>query len=149
MLPGDNIGLVTTRLTKGERFQHVLATRQMNEVICLSSKTSNNGFIFPLYLYPDEKMMAGHERRPNLSPAFVKTLAGALGLKQAGPGQLYMFTPPGAKALLPQANDPRIEIRLGRALAPESMESLAIRPKGGRTPVAEELSRLQECVVKR
>ncbi len=89
MLPGDNIGLVTTRLTKGERFQHVLLTRHMNEVICLSSKTSNNGFIFPLYLYAGEqKTTTGHVRRPNFDPSFLKALADALGVKQGHPDDL-------------------------------------------------------------
>jgi predicted helicase len=89
MLPGDNIALVTTRLTKGEPFQHVLATRDMNEVICLSSKTSNNGFIFPLYLYAGEqKTMTGQERRPNFDPSFLKRLADALGVKQGHPDSL-------------------------------------------------------------
>ncbi len=91
MLPGDNVALVTTRLTKGERFQHVLATRQMNEVICLSSKTSNNGFIFPLYLQSgdsDKQMTIGHGRRLNLDSSFLKALADAIGVKQDRPGGL-------------------------------------------------------------
>jgi predicted helicase len=52
MLRGDNIGLITSRLTKGETFQHAQVTDHICEVICMSPKTSNNGFLFPLYLYP-------------------------------------------------------------------------------------------------
>jgi predicted helicase len=45
----DNIAIATTRMTKGESFQHAFATNKITEVILLSSKTSNNAFIFPLY----------------------------------------------------------------------------------------------------
>jgi predicted helicase len=47
----ENIALVTSRMTKGEQFAHVQVTDKPAEVICMSSETSNNGFIFPLYLY--------------------------------------------------------------------------------------------------
>ncbi len=50
---GPNVALITSRLTKGEAFQHAEVSRTVSEVICLSPKTSNNGFVFPLYLYPD------------------------------------------------------------------------------------------------
>jgi len=51
MLGGTNVGLITSRLTKGETFQHAQVTTDICEVICMSAKTSNNGFLFPLYLY--------------------------------------------------------------------------------------------------
>lgn len=52
----ENLGLVTSRLTKGEKFAHVMITRNILEVISLSPKTSNNAFVFPLYLHrKDEK----------------------------------------------------------------------------------------------
>lgn len=47
----DNIALITSRLTKGEKFNHIQASRMISEVICMSPKTSNNGFIFPLYVH--------------------------------------------------------------------------------------------------
>ena len=50
-----NLGLIVSRMTKGENFAHALATTHFSEAIVLSSKTSNNGFNFPLYLYPDEQ----------------------------------------------------------------------------------------------
>lgn len=80
MIKGPNIALVTSRLTKGETFQHVQATRTITEVICLSPKTSNNGFVFPLFRYPSAKESAmGIGKEPNLSPAFLDALAGAIG----------------------------------------------------------------------
>jgi len=47
-----NLCLLTSRMTKGEFFQHALVSEIISEVILLSSKTSNNSFVFPLYLYP-------------------------------------------------------------------------------------------------
>lgn len=48
-----NLLLVTSKMTKGEAFQHVTVSRQLAEAILLSSKTSNNALPFPLYLYAD------------------------------------------------------------------------------------------------
>lgn len=84
----DNIGLITSRLTKGEVFKHVQVTDKIIEVICMSATTSNNGFLFPLYLYPpepsqrraksdlsgDNDSFAGKSRIENVAPAFRKWL---------------------------------------------------------------------------
>jgi hypothetical protein len=55
MLSGNNMALITSRMTKGETFQHVQATKTLSEAIVMSAKTSNNGFIFPLYILPVAK----------------------------------------------------------------------------------------------
>jgi SOS-response transcriptional repressor LexA len=86
MLRGDNVVLVTTRMTKGEKFAHCLLSRQMVEVICLSAKTSNNGFAFPLYVRPFSSRETSlrtspQDREPNLKPGFCKKLAHELGTK--------------------------------------------------------------------
>lgn len=79
----ENIGLITSRLTKGEDFAHAQVTRHMTEVIGMSPKTSNNGFLFPLWLHgnasSDLLASATSDRRANLSPKFVSTLATAVG----------------------------------------------------------------------
>ncbi|HET7593298.1 MAG TPA: type ISP restriction/modification enzyme, partial [Rhodanobacteraceae bacterium] len=79
----DNLGLVTSRLTKGENFAHAQMTRHITEVICMSPKTSNNGFVFPLWLYPraDEDLLdaAPKQKTANLAPAFVTALTEAAG----------------------------------------------------------------------
>jgi type I restriction-modification system DNA methylase subunit len=86
----ENMAIITSRLTKGETFHHIQATRNIVEVICMSPKTSNNGFVFPLYEYPvtDEKFddvtrdwPRTNGRRPNLSKAFVEQVAEKLGLE--------------------------------------------------------------------
>ncbi|MCK9367417.1 MAG: hypothetical protein M0P72_09765 [Metallibacterium scheffleri] len=79
----ENIGLVTSRLTKGEDFAHAQVTEDITEVICMSPKTSNNGFVFPLWLYPSEATdlldTGPRERRSNLAPAFLADLKAKLG----------------------------------------------------------------------
>jgi len=85
MLAGENLGLITSRLTKGETFQHAQVTRNIVEVICMSPKTSNNGFVFPLYLYSTTKTdlfddSAAGGRRPNLAPEFIADFSARLQL---------------------------------------------------------------------
>jgi predicted helicase len=85
MLVEDNLALVTSRLTKGETFHHAQVSRNIVEVICMSPKTSNNGFVFPLYLYPKTKAEKdmGMERRPNIAPKFIARLEQSLGYTPA------------------------------------------------------------------
>src|SRR5665648_414491 len=87
MTAGPNLALVTSRMTKGESFGHVLPTRHITEVICLSSKTSNNAFVFPLYLMAEDQIRVaegggtpGHDRGAlhNLSPEFLGSLEARL-----------------------------------------------------------------------
>lgn len=81
MLLGDNLALITSRLTKGETFKHTQVTNKIVEVICMSPKTSNNGFVFPLYLYPDtnKPKELQQKKRPNFSEDFVKKIELNLG----------------------------------------------------------------------
>lgn len=93
----ENISIITSRLTKGEDFAHVQVTNRPNEVICMSSKTSNNGFAFPLYLYPPPQEGLGlyafdfpvdaRGRTPNLSKKFITALSAAVGLTFAPSGE--------------------------------------------------------------
>ncbi|MHA2331685.1 MAG: type ISP restriction/modification enzyme [Candidatus Hodarchaeales archaeon] len=62
MLDGQNIGLITSRLTKGEKFNHAFVTRNVLEKIFLSSKTSNNAFLFPLYLSNSKNKKINYSR---------------------------------------------------------------------------------------
>jgi predicted helicase len=78
-----NLALITSRMTKGESFQHVFVSRTLSEVILLSSKTSNNAFAFPLYVYPTEKEIGFGETAAsaNYSSEFVEDCANRLQLK--------------------------------------------------------------------
>ncbi|MDP2896753.1 MAG: type ISP restriction/modification enzyme [bacterium] len=109
MRNAENLALITSRMTKGETFAHCQAARTIVEVICMSPKTSNNGFVFPAYLYPvaekkRERMFAAAARhwppgkdgrRPNLNPKFVADIERRLGLKfiTEGTGTLGAATP--------------------------------------------------------
>ena len=76
MLMGENLALITSRMTKGETFKHAQVSRNIVEVICMSPKTSNNGFVFPLYLVPDVIEQA-KGRQPNISPKIFSALSKA------------------------------------------------------------------------
>lgn len=77
----DNIALLSTRMIKGETPNHFFISKSPVEKIFLSPKTSNNAFVFPLYLYPAEgKMPLFTGRRPNLKPEFIKAVSDKLGL---------------------------------------------------------------------
>lgn len=86
MLSGKNVALITSRMTKGESFHHVQATRSISEAIVMSPKSSNNGFIFPLYLMPEQGEAGLLELRsqpePNLTPEFLRKLVKALNSDQ-------------------------------------------------------------------
>jgi hypothetical protein len=103
LLATENVALITSRLTKGETFRHAQVTRKIAEVIVMSPKTSNNGFVFPLYLYPElqenQDKRSGLEvhaspwpagkdgRKPNLNPDFVADLEKRLGLSFVSDGK--------------------------------------------------------------
>jgi len=95
MLAGENMALITSRLTKGETYRHTLVSKTISEVILLSPTTSNNAFVFPLYLYPSEGELQGRlevekGRRPNLNPEFLESFSEKLGLRfvEDGKGDL-------------------------------------------------------------
>jgi len=72
----ENIALITSRLTKGEKFRHALVSVNVSEVILLSPKTSNNAFVFPLYIYDN-----ANTKTPNINPELSRLLDRTLGQK--------------------------------------------------------------------
>ena len=96
MLAGDNLALITSRMTKGENFQHAQVSDKLVEVICMSPKTSNNGFVFPLYLYSSAKtsLFDDHApgtvrgtRRANFASEFIADCASRTGATWVFEGQ--------------------------------------------------------------
>ncbi len=94
LLKNPNLALLTSRLTKGEKFGHIQVSNTISEAIVMSPLTSNNGFVFPLYLYnnPEETKgtlfeQAETTREPNLSPAFLKEFSAKLALQFIPDGQ--------------------------------------------------------------
>ena len=96
MLAGENISLITSRLTKGESFKHAIVTEHIAEKILISPRTSNNAFQFPLYLYPTAdraELFAHHEaseRRANLNPRLLAALAAAYG-REPTPEEIFHY----------------------------------------------------------
>ena len=93
-----NIALVTSRMTKGESFAHAFVSRVPVEVIGLSSKTSNNAFVFPLRLYPDrsaqlELNLDPDQSTTNLSPTVMARMARAMGVSRTKSGMPAGLTP--------------------------------------------------------
>ena len=67
MLDGDNIGIVSVRQVKaGKTWQHCFVANRLMESTCISTRTSEIGYLYPLYLR-DEKSGV---RIENLSPDF-------------------------------------------------------------------------------
>jgi len=87
-----NYLLATSRMTKGELFRHILVTDGLAEAILLSSKTSNNAIIFPLYLISEEALLSPNgERdvdiRPNMTKEFISTVCDRLDLRWVDTGR--------------------------------------------------------------
>jgi predicted helicase len=89
LISGGNIAMLTSRMTKGETFKHVQVTRLVPEVICMSPMTSNNGFVFPLWLKADVAQtlqinivgISENGRRLNLGREFLENLSAILCVK--------------------------------------------------------------------
>ena len=89
LVSGGNVAMLTSRMTKGETFKHVQVTRLVPEVICMSPMTSNNGFVFPLWLKSDaaqarHSSLFGEGKRLNLGREFLNELSSAFSLKPSG-----------------------------------------------------------------
>jgi predicted helicase len=88
----NNLALITTKVTKGEIFGHVLVSRFPSEVICLSPKTSNNGFVFPLYIYPEseqQNLFSDNQgtKKPNIAEGFIKLITDRMSLDFTDSGE--------------------------------------------------------------
>ena len=72
-LDHPNLALVVSRVINDGAFSHVFVTTRRTDKIFLSSSTSTNAYIFPLYIYPGDSMSQsdifdeGLRRSPNLS----------------------------------------------------------------------------------
>jgi len=95
MIAGDNLALITSRMTKGESFAHAQVSRNICEVICMSAKTSNNGFVFPLWIREDKLELDFQDsdpknlsRHPNFSSLFLNKFCNLLNLSPSNPHNL-------------------------------------------------------------
>ena len=80
-LAGENIGLALSKQFKASPdYHHVFVTKEIFESSLVSNKTSEIGYGFPLYLYPDadseQQNLGGRSsRKPNLDMDLVKEIA--------------------------------------------------------------------------
>lgn len=84
-LNGDtehNIGLISSRAVNDLTFAHCFVTNEPADKIFISSKTSTNAYVFPLFFHENAGLL-GLQCRPNFSRKFLALLARTLGLQQA------------------------------------------------------------------
>jgi len=127
-----NLLLLCTKIVKGEDFRHAFVSRLFPDVIFLSSKTSTNCFVFPLYLYTTPEDNAGTlfapgqvTREPNLSPEFIAEMERRLGMRFVPHPQTP--SPHAGRGLGGEVEDPHA----GRGLAGEVRDPHAGRGLGG------------------
>ena len=81
-LKGENVGLMVCRQQKTNGFYHCLIHENVVESSFVSNKTSEIGYSFPLYLYPEtDKLFLDETRKPNLNEAIVNEISQRLGLQ--------------------------------------------------------------------
>jgi predicted helicase len=92
-----NISLITCRQQSTFDFQHIFVSRLVSDMCNISSQTKETGYVFPLYLYPENnaqfafgqpaaadlegfKNLQGLARVPNLNADIVTAIASKIGL---------------------------------------------------------------------
>ena len=88
LLDPGNVALLTTRMTKGDDFNHVFLSDQITEVISLSSKTSANAFVFPLFLRDPDGLVKRNQ--PNIDRHVVAAYTDIAG-KAATPMAMFEY----------------------------------------------------------
>ena len=88
LLKPGNVALLTTRMTKGDDFNHVFVSDKITEVIGLSSKTSANAFVFPLFLRDPDGLVKNDQ--PNIHHGIVDAYTEILG-KAATPMAMFEY----------------------------------------------------------
>jgi hypothetical protein len=75
-----HIGLISSRAVNDLSFAHCFVTDMPVDKIFISSKTSTNAYVFPLFI--DSEDMYGKHSRPNFSRGFIDALAQRLGIEK-------------------------------------------------------------------
>jgi Predicted helicase len=83
-LAGENIGLMVCRQQKTNGFFHCFLHKNIVESSFVSNKTSEIGYSFPLYLYPQD-IFENKEREPNLNEKIVEKISKQIGLQDIPP----------------------------------------------------------------
>jgi len=83
-LEGENIGLMVCRQQKTDGFNHVMVHNHIVESSFVSNRTSEIGYSFPLYVYPDKQQLTidgSTARKANFDENVVKSILAPAGLK--------------------------------------------------------------------
>jgi len=89
----QNIGLVTSRIVKGEAFRHCVATENITSGALLAPNTASSSYLFPLYLYPDEDLYNGgksYQRQVNVRSDVLDALRSSY-KKKTTPEQILFY----------------------------------------------------------
>lgn len=76
---GEDIGLISSRAVNDQKFAHCFVADGPVDKIFISSKTSTNAYVFPLYIETAD--MYGSNRRANFSRTYAATLAERLSVR--------------------------------------------------------------------
>lgn len=91
----ENIGLTIVRQVKtGNHWQHCLINNQIIESCYVSNRTSEIGYLLPLYLYPKQDSgdwleQQQTERKPNIAPEIFEQLSSNFGVQPTPEEILY------------------------------------------------------------
>lgn len=83
LLAGENVALITCRQQSTFDFQHVFISKNIADICALSSQTKETGYLFPLYLYPDENSYTSaiNSRVPNFNRSLLERFSQSLCLE--------------------------------------------------------------------
>jgi predicted helicase len=80
----DNVGIDLCRQLVTDDYSHIFITNKIVDDSFVSNKSRERGYVFPLYLYPDnngqQTIDQSNERKPNLNIEIVNEIAKNLGL---------------------------------------------------------------------
>jgi len=80
----DNLGIDLCRQLVSDNYTHIFITNKIVDDSFVSNKSRERGYVFPLYIYPENKgqqtIGQSTERQPNLNTEIVKQIADKLGL---------------------------------------------------------------------
>lgn len=85
----DNIALNICKQQSTFDFQHILASQYITDKCTISAQTKEAGYIFPLYLYPEEGSI-DTSRRPNLDEKIWAQINTAIG-KETSPEDIFDY----------------------------------------------------------
>jgi hypothetical protein len=93
-LGGVNFALVTCRQSAVDSWNHAFLTNQFSDDCFLSNRTKERGYVFPLYLYPDEQDL-DQTRRVNFDPKIHKAIVAAVVGGDGGASGKHPLPPSG------------------------------------------------------